>query len=342
MATGFVTDYVNSATRLLGVVNETAFTSITTGINAAAMAAATMAFLLAIFNQFFQLSYISPGKILALLLKTLLISYIGLKWNNFHAIAQTIQDGMDSIANSLLNAISTDMKGSSTLTGSIDSMMSQIATASDKALTHTAWYTGAILTMLIVGCLILLAASASLLIIYSKLMISLFIIIAPIFICCLIFEKTSDYFYRWLQGAITYAMYPIITSAIMAMILGVTNTYLQGINQKEISSIEEFTPFLSLAVIAIVLILFIPVIVSGLSGMIQHVSPIHIADKLYQLKPKAEKNNNNDNNNDNNNNGTNNQNQIAPNKSPGTFPGDPSRLLAREIRIHGDKSKPKQ
>ncbi|WP_079212788.1 type IV secretion system protein [Brucella pituitosa] len=289
MADGLVTSYVASATAMLGKANEAGFSSVANAINSVAIAAGTFAFILAIFNQFFQIHYVSPAKILALMIKLILLSYFGMRWSNFSIIAASVESGMNSIADSLLHTITSGIDTSPSLAGSIDAILSRMAMAANKALAHTGWVAGAFLEILVVTCLALLGAASALIIIYSKIMISLFIMIAPLFICCLIFERTSDYFYRWLQGAITYALYPVITAVVMALIAAITDSYMRVVQNSVMSTIAEFIPFITVIVIAIIVILFIPVIVAGLSGMIQHVSPLAIASPLKSFIPKSQR-----------------------------------------------------
>ena len=339
MSNGLVTSYVASATNMLGKANEAGFSSLSHSISAIAIAIATIALVMAIFNQFMQIGYMSPSKMLALMIKILLISYIGLKWGNFSIVANAVENGMNSIASSLLDTVSDRGSGSSSLAGSIDQILSSMASASNAALKHTGWITGSILTILVVTCLAALGAVSALIIIYSKIMLSVFVMIAPAFICCLIFERTSDYFYRWLQGAITYTLYPVITSAVMALIAGITNSYIESIKASSLSTITEFIPFITVVVIAIIIIMFIPIIVSGLSGMIQHVSPLHVGMPIKQVLAPKRKENIDDN--------LNRFGDGPPAQSPspqpdhaatkpsGPFPGDPFRMLARAERIDG-------
>lgn len=346
MAAGIVTLYVESATNMLGKANESGFKMLVSGINAAAISAATVAFLLAIFNQFFQLSYMTPGKILALLIKLILISYIGLQWGNFSSIANSVQNGMDSIASALLKAVTVGGKESLTLTGTIDAILESMGTASDKALVHASWVSGAMLSIVVVFSLCVLGAVACLIIIYSKIMISLFIMMAPLFICCLIFERTSDYFYRWLQGAITYALYPVVSASVIAIIGGVTNSYILSIAKTPLNTITEFIPFITVIVIAAAVIFFIPIIVSGLSGMIQHVSPSHIME-ILKVKEKHQSGGNNGSGGGSSPQG---QPPSGSTQSPastgvtqpsGPFPGSPASMMARSQRIHGKNKPPK-
>jgi hypothetical protein len=120
MSEGFVELYVNSATEILGTVSQAGFSNVALGINSIAISAAIIAFVLAIFNHFLQIGYMPPGKMLGLLIKLILISYLGLRWNNFTIIADGVQNAMDDIANSLLDLITSNTKGNGSLPGAID------------------------------------------------------------------------------------------------------------------------------------------------------------------------------------------------------------------------------
>jgi type IV secretion system protein VirB6 len=282
MSDGIVTSYVSTATQMLGEANKAGFEAIVNGINTTALAIAILSFALLIINQFYQAYAISLSDMLAHLVKLILISFFALKWSNFDVIATAVQSGMDSIAKALLSIISSSVGSGTSLSGAIDTILSDLSTASNQALQSATWFGGALLTVVVVVFLTILGAVAALIIIYSKIMISLYLMLAPAFICCLIFPYTTDFFTRWLQGAISYALYPVVTSGIIAMISGITISYVHSMKGNTLSTITAFIPFLTVVSIAIIIIIFIPTIVNSLSGMVQHININDFTNKVKQ------------------------------------------------------------
>ncbi|QWK80879.1 type IV secretion system protein [Ochrobactrum sp. BTU1] len=333
----FVGNFVKTSDGLIGSVSRSGFSSVLQAVNGIAASLAIIAILTLVFNQLLQFRYISIERFLGLFVKLLLIAIIGLKWSNFSAVANAIYGGMDSIAAKLLT-----MAGPSeqtTVAGAIDDLITTMAEKANQAGSKTGWVAGALLSLLITWQLSLIGCLGALIIIYSKIMFSVYMCIAPMFIACYIFDSSKDYFYRWLQGAITYTLYPVITSAIIGMSYSVIFAYIKTIDGLSIGTIASFIPFISILTMMILLIICIPIIVAGLSGMIQHVSPVHharVVSNIYSFMNGPAP-------------GTNNMNpqQSQPLASSpmqskpftetqpsGSFPGEPARMLAREERLN--------
>lgn len=267
---GFVSSFVSSADNLIHSVAQSGFGAVLQAVNGIAASCAVLAVCFLVLNQFLQVQYISLSKFLGLFIKLILISVIGLKWSNFSAVAISIQSGMDTIGAKLLTMSAPT--SSTTVAGAIDSVIDVLAEQANEAGSKASWFAGAMMSMLVTGLLSLLGCAGALIIIYSKVMFAVFVCIAPIFIACYIFEATKDYFYRWVQGALTYTLYPVLTAAVIGMSYTVIMTYIDSVRNTPIESISAFIPFLAVAMMMVALIMFIPIIVSGLSGMIQNVS----------------------------------------------------------------------
>lgn len=328
----FVGRFVSSADGLISGVAQSGFMAVLDAVRGASVAAATLAIIILAFNQFLQLHSISLGRFLGLFIKLACIAIIGMKWANFGAAANAVQGGMDSVAAKLLTM--TSPSSANSVAGAIDDLISTLAAKGNEVGERAGWFAGAIMSNLITWQLSLLGCVGALIIIYSKVMFAIFVCIAPLFIACFIFEATKDYFYRWVQGAVTYALYPVITAGLLGMTYNVIYTYLSGIGSRPIETIASFVPFLAVTTMMIMVIFFIPVIVSGLSGMIQNVSPAHIAGAAMNVATVLRQAP-----------GTRNvpppsapqpSPRPAPASQPAGFQGAPSRMHARASRIKGN------
>jgi type IV secretion system protein VirB6 len=336
----FVGSFVTKADELIGSVSESGFSAVLQAVNGIAASLSMIAIMTLVFNQFLQFKYISMDRFLALFVKLFLIAIIGLKWSNFSVVSDAIYNGMDSIAAKLLTMAGPTEQ--TTVAGAIDSLITTMADKANQAGSKTGWVAGALLSLLITWQLSLIGCLGALVIIYSKVMFSVYICIAPMFIVCYIFESTKDYFYRWVQGAITYALYPVITAALIGMCYSVMIAYIKTINGVNIKTIASFIPFISILTMMIILILCIPIIVSGLSGMIQNVSPGHLArvasgaQSLLTRPAPGTKDINSPLRNPAAPSPAKSQSEAAS-KPSGPFPGDPIRMLARDERLRGNK-----
>lgn len=266
----FVGKFVSYADGLISNVAQSGFGAVLQAVNGIAASCAILAICFLVLNQFLQIQHISLSKFLALFIKLILISVIGLKWSNFSAVATAVQTGMDTIGAKLLTMAAPT--SSTTVAGAIDNIINVLSEKANEVSSRASWMGGAIMAVVVTLFLSILGCVGALIIVYSKVMFAVFLCIAPIFIACYIFETTKDYFYRWLQGAITYTLYPVLTAAVIGMTYSVMMAYINGANGV-VETIASFVPFLAVAIMMILIIAFIPVIVSGLSGMIQNVSP---------------------------------------------------------------------
>jgi type IV secretion system protein VirB6 len=276
----FVGSFVSSANGLIQGVSQSGFMSVLQAVNSAAAAAATLAIICLVANQFLQLQSISLGRMLGLLMKLAFIGIIGLKWNNFGQVVDAVQSGMDSVAAKLLTMTAPSRAHS--IAGAMDDLINTLADKGNEVGQRAGWMAGAIMSTMITWQLSLLGCAGALIIIYSKVMFAVFVCIAPLFIACFIFDATKDYFFRWVSGAITYALYPVITAGVLGMTYNVIYTYLSGIASQPIQTIAGFIPFIAVSTMMILIVCFIPVIVSGLTGMVQHASPVKMAGIAYQ------------------------------------------------------------
>jgi type IV secretion system protein VirB6 len=63
-------------------------------------------------------------------------------------------------------------------------------------------------------------------IVLSKLMLAIFLPLAPMIFPLLMFEQSKSFFERWLQNCINFALLPVIISAVTGLILSITQNFL--------------------------------------------------------------------------------------------------------------------
>lgn len=108
------------------------------------------------------------------------------------------------------------------------------------------------IAFLFYGALVFLIGSALcifalLLFIYAKMMMAVSLALGPIFILFILWDSTKQMFSAWLNKLITLALIPIVTSAILALMLSVINVTLPNLNQPaENMQFYGIVPFLGL------------------------------------------------------------------------------------------------
>lgn len=108
---------------------------------------------------------------------------------------------------------------------------------------------------------------ALLLFIYAKMMMAISLALGPIFILFILWETTKDIFAAWLRKLVTIALIPIVTSAILALMLSVIEVTLPNINvtPDELKFIG-IAPFLGLSLTTAVILSQTFKICSALGG----------------------------------------------------------------------------
>jgi type IV secretion system protein VirB6 len=113
----------------------------------------------------------------------------------------------------------------------------------------------------------LLCVFALLLFIYAKMMMAVALALGPLFISFMLWDTTKDMFAAWLRKLITLALIPIVTSAILVLMLSVINVTLPSVNQPA-SNMQFYgiAPFLGLSLTTVLILSQVFTICSSLGG----------------------------------------------------------------------------
>jgi len=106
-----------------------------------------------------------------------------------------------------------------------------------------------------------------LLFIYAKMMMAISLALGPIFISFILWASTRDMFAAWLRKLVTLALIPIVTSAIMALMLSVIEVTLPNIARPvESLHFQGIAPFLGLSLATALILSQVMTICSSLGG----------------------------------------------------------------------------
>lgn len=122
------------------------------------------------------------------------------------------------------------------------------------------------------GCLVyliggLMCIFALLLLIYAKMMMAVALALGPVFILFILWDATKGLFASWLNMLVTTALIPVVTSAVLVMMLSVMHSTLSGISQPvEQMQFVGIAPFLGLSLATTLILSQVFRISSSLGG----------------------------------------------------------------------------
>lgn len=282
---GVVEEFVSRAQGELDNVAQSSFGAVLDGMGNLAAVMATLAVIMLGVNMILQYRPMSAGQILVTFIKLIAIGSIGLVWGQFNMIASAVEGGVDSIAANLLGKFGGGEVPSNNLAAAMDAFIADFADKANKVMEPMGWMAGAVMGVVITVSMSGLAALAALLLIFGQVMVTIYLGIAPIFIVLSMFELTKDYFNRWLQGAVSYMLYPLVTAVMLGGLIRIVTGFMDTLNRSMTESIADFIPFIACMFIMTVCTLCIPMIVSSLSGMIMAVT--HTQAALATVGAKA-------------------------------------------------------
>lgn len=274
---GVIEEFVDRAQGQLDDVAQSSFGAVLDGMGDLTAVMATLAVVMLGVNMVLQYRPMSAGAIIVTFIKLIAIGSIGLVWGQFNMIASAVEGGINSIASNLLGQFGGTEVPSNNLAAAMDAFISDFAEKANQVMEPMGWMAGAIMSVVVFISMGSLAALAALLLIFGQVMVTIYIGIAPIFIALSMFEVTKDYFNRWLQGTISYMLYPLVTAVMLGGLIRIVMGYMDTLSTSMTESISDFIPFIACMVIMTVCTLCIPMIVSSLSGMIMAVTPTQAA-----------------------------------------------------------------
>ena len=113
-------------------------------------------------------------------------------------------------------------------------------------------------------CLVALA-----ILVYAKVAVGFTLLLGPLFILLLLWGPTREFFNKWVQQLVNYALIPIITCAILMLAISLANATLPGLTQSVQSGIPTFTKvsvYVGISFVCLLLYLQILPMCAALSG----------------------------------------------------------------------------
>lgn len=265
---GFVTWMVGMADGALDSAAESSFGALAGAMGMMIMLASTLLIILVLVSFALQTRSMDGRAAVLLLARLVLINAFALNWVQFNAVSSAIIDGLDQLGGAMVGAMGgSGPEGALGFAEAFDILMSEFANYLNAATTEMGWMAGAMITGLGTAIMGIIGALAGGVLIFSKIMLTLMIGLAPVMIAASIFELTKDYFHRWLSSLVGYAMYPLIIAGVMSTIIGMAESMMDQLGDpSDAGSIGALLPFFAMVFMAAGMIAAIPLIVKSLSG----------------------------------------------------------------------------
>ena len=271
-----VTWMVESSDSFLDGIAETTFGSLIGAAGTLGAIMASLAVILVAVNALMQFRSVDAGQSIALMVKLAIISILALNWSQFNLITDAVESAINAIAGQIIGSVGGDPGvGALDFAGRFDDFLDYQTLISNTAIENMNWVGGGVWGVVSAFLLGITAALAGAVIVFAKIMLTVYIGIAPIMLLLLIFKVTSDYFQNWLSGLVSYMLYPLVMAAIFSIVFGLTEGIIERIgNVASVTSIGQLLPFVVMIFLTIFGVILVPMIVRQISGNISLATPM--------------------------------------------------------------------
>lgn len=194
-----------------------------------------------------------------------------MNWNLYHIFVYNIfTNEPGNVAQILVNSAGKFQAGES-ISDALDTIYAAIMNAT-MGFFGQVNFSAAGVAFLFYGILVfiigtLMCVFALLLFVYAKMMMAIALALGPIFILFILWNPTRGLFSAWLNKLITIALIPVITSAILVLMLSVIDVTLPGIREPaEHLQFYGMAPFLGLSIATTLILSQVFRIASALGG----------------------------------------------------------------------------
>jgi type IV secretion system protein VirB6 len=211
------------------------------------------------------------GDIIKRMMLMLCVFGLVMNWQLYHLFVYNIFTNEPASISQILIGATGDGGGSGNIAAALDGIYEAVVNASIGFFGEVS-FSATGLTFIFYGVLVyfigtLMCVFALLLFIYAKMMMAVSLALGPLFILFIMWEPTKGLFSAWLNKLITIALIPVITSAILVLMLSVINMTLPHLKQPaEEMQFVGLAPFLGLCLTTTLILSQVLRISSSLGG----------------------------------------------------------------------------
>tara|TARA_R110002072_G_scaffold1308_6_gene10668 strand:+ start:1036 stop:2073 length:1038 start_codon:yes stop_codon:yes gene_type:complete len=269
---GFVEKIYTSVISVLDGVAEQQFGQVAAQLGSTGQILATIAVILMLINLGSQTVPMTQETVLVTCIKMVLIAGFLQNWSQFNSVANAVFDLFDGVSAALVNSVVSGsgdaLSGPSSFAASFDDILARVADYANVTAGRLN-ILGSVINGIVWILMAIFSAVVALLMVGSRIVITLLIGLAPLAILCTMFSWSKDYFQRWLSAVVAFAFYPVVIAAVFATVLGLLGAVLDLVGDPEaITSIGQVTPVLGVLCLSVLLAGMVPMIVSTITGNI--------------------------------------------------------------------------
>lgn len=163
-------------------------------------------------------------------------------WTNFNAVYGVLTNAPSEIGAVVLNEFGA---GGGNLYEGLDSLYLQALDVGQAISQNGTYITGALAGLLMFLVAALMATVSIIVISAAKIMIGVLVIFAPVAIACTIFKVAAPLFDRWVNLALGFALYPMLTSGMAAFTIAIA----RDLTPTSFTTVETIGDVLSFVVV---------------------------------------------------------------------------------------------
>ena len=194
-----------------------------------------------------------------------------MNWQLYHLFVYNIFTNEPAYIADILVKSTGQFQGNGTIAGTLDGIYDSVVNASAGLMGQVS-LSGSGIAFVFYAFLVFVIGSlmcifALLLFVYAKMMMAIALALGPIFILFILWQPTRGMFDAWLNKLVTIALIPIVTSAILVLMLSVVHVTLPAINQPaDHLQFYGLAPFLGLSLATTMILSQVFRISSALGG----------------------------------------------------------------------------
>lgn len=182
-------------------------------------------------------------------------------WTNFNAVYGVLTNAPSEIGAVVMNAFG---GGTGSLYDGLDGLYLQALDLGQAISQNGSYITGALAGLLMFLVAALMATVSIIVISAAKIMIGVLVIFGPVAIACTIFKVTAPIFDRWVNLALGFAFYPMLTAGMAAFTIAIA----RDLTPQSLSTVENIGDVLSFVVVMMLgtgLMAMVPTIAQSLA-----------------------------------------------------------------------------
>lgn len=202
------------------------------------------------------------------ILRFAIVFLLATSWDNFDVIYRLLTDFPDRIGAHIMGVASGgNISDSGGLNASMDGVVDTINNVATVASSKSSYFGISLVGVLIGVLAAVLACAVVIVIALGKIGLAFMIAVGPLALLASLFKPTKSMFEAWSQATIGFAMIPIVTAGIMAIMVNVAEEVIDKA-ETDVATIGEATGIIVIALGSIIMMLAVPTMVRSMSGSI--------------------------------------------------------------------------